>query len=298
MTKQIIFLITLTLSSIVAKTQVLELVSYDYQLTDPNFKSDYIKNNKIKEIKITYQYKPNNERIFDKGVTNVISYNKEGFPEKSVLILRAPNLSVESLITWYIYSSQNYLRVKRTYDRSGYNSEYFEFDPAGYLTKYSKVKEQNLNQNPLLFKPGYQEVKWTESYKYEFFGKERYKRTCINDISQPYKQQVFVLNKNNLKTNIYSTFVVTTTGSDEEFKYNENGQLIEKLYFANTGNYFTESYKYEYKNNLLDKEYYFLNSKQNYERFYFYSNNGLLESDIKKLPDLNMDIAKYEYTFY
>lgn len=278
--------------------QVIDLGWNDYSIGNPNFKPEYIKNNNIKEIKITYQFKPLNERIFDKGICQKTIYNKEGYPEKTITTIKSPNQKTESLFTWYIYAKPNIIRVKRTLDKNGYYSEYFEHDPAGYLTKHSKVKEQNLNENPLFFKPGYQEVKWAESYKYEFFGRESYKRTCINDINQPYKQQVFSLNSMGFKKAVYTTFIITTTGSDEEIKYNELGQILEKKYFANTGNYFSESYQYEYKNNQLDKEYYFLNSKQNYERFYFYNEKGLLESDLKKLPDANMDIAKYEYSFY
>ncbi|MCC7050155.1 MAG: hypothetical protein IT239_00030, partial [Bacteroidia bacterium] len=277
------------------EAQVLDFTWKDYPLAEPDFTVDYIAKNKIKTVSVTYQYKPANDRIYTKNIQHVVEYNSIGFPEKSLLINNYRNQLPDTQITWYIYTSQNFLRVKRMYDKQGYYSEYYENDPAGFLTKYTKVKEQNLTKNPLQFKPGYQEILWTESYKYEFFGKAQYKRTCINDVAQPYKQQVFNLTKAGGKLSIYTTYTVTATGSEEEFTYNNNNQIIEKKYFSNTGNYLSERYTYEYKNNLLDKEFYFLNEVQVYECFYFYSNNYLLESSLKKMPNGNMEITKYSY---
>jgi hypothetical protein len=277
--------------------QVLNLEWKDFQLTDPDFEKNYIEKNKIKSIKIIFQTKPINERIQTKNEIVKIFYNTNGLPDKSIYVTNINTPKPDTVYTFYIYNSQQYIRVIRKKIAGNFISEYFEFNPSGYLVKYSKVKEQNKGLSDLLFKPGYQEIQWTESYKYEFFGKDSYKRICINDVGQPYKQQVFKLYNNQLSA-VYTTFDITSTNIEEELKYNNKNQLIEKFYFSNAGNYLTEKYLFEFKNDAIEKELFYLNNKQVYENFYFYSPSGLLESEIKKFSDGNMDIKKYEYEFY
>lgn len=312
--------------------QIIKYTACDLVIAEPSFNSGYIKNQKIKSIKINLSTKTDNEVIIDKGLTKCFEFDTSGkiskiyFTEvKNILrkdVIPAPvpgstkqkkgklktlspegqsRYSYDTVVTDFYYNDLQQLNIKRTLEKDIYYSWYYEYDDKGNIKKEQKIRETNEGSSTTDFKLGMQTLISLESFEYLVLSDKQIKKKCLNDEDRIYKEGIINYDDKKRKIDENYEFIVSWVRIGNSYKYDDSGRLIEKTYSSNATKDLKEIHVYEYdsKGNILLERKIINDIKTNETSYLYDENKTLLKSHLNRdFVNGTIGIAKYSYSFY
>lgn len=245
------------------------------------FNPEFIHQNNIKQVKITYSSKADNERIKESLKQEITYFDKSGLPEKKNSI--NANDSIE---TFYYYTA-NHLTILREFNSGGINTFYFSYDSAANLTKVVQCKEENATDSKHYFRLKKQEVQWLETYTYEQISPKQIRKKISNDVGAVYKEAFLYLNEKGKALEENERFVVTGVSQNFLFSYSEEGAIKSIDFATDVVGKLEENYTFTYdsKGNRAS-ETFFRNHEQRWQKTYFYdAKQQFPEAIILKYPN-------------
>ncbi len=309
------------------KAQVIDQNPPDYYAFEPVFKKEYIIKNHVRSIRAALVYKRDNQEIEDKGLSKCWEYDSigqlkryystsvHGFVNKEIVhparlkkgrriyepyITFEPVYTYDTLFTNYFYNKNHQIIIRRNRDGDYYNSVYYEYDAAGYLTKQSVFKETNASDNRNQFKLGVQNLLSVESFRYEKLSPKQTKRKHLNDEGKVYKETILNYDSLGRLKEENSSFTVSWMRSSLKLKYNYAGQLIQKINTSNENGDETSKSEYSYVDGNLDVEHRYTGDMLMYDYTFIYDRKSkeLNSYFIREFLNKAIVIGRYSYEYY
>jgi len=294
--KQLILLIAFIFCQIVVKAQILDN-SNGYPFNDtPKFNSDFIKQNKIKEIKGFYSTKVNLDMI--RPTNDVYVYQ---FDTKGRLIKEYKTKYGDTTVIQYTYDKYQNIIIYRKSDKYGFHSYHYQYDSLNRIISKEYRRDLNRNGDKLNFEldKTYRISKETYTYENTSIGLKKY---YYNSKGILYQIEFYYRDENNYLIKQESRLITGNGRSVVTYKYGDKGLLIEKHQENFLAGKTTTTYKYEYdENQNILAQHYFRNGKYLTEfQIVYNSNTMLLSAIITRDENTNfMTILKFsEYRFY
>lgn len=261
---------------------------------------DYVRDQKIKSLRITYAWKEEGQRIQSKNTSKNINFNANGLPFHELDIVVS-----DSSETFYYYRGDT-LVIKRKFTAMEIHAAYFSYDTQNRPLREVRCKEFPANpEEPIFsrefFKLGKQEVFWTESYSYEQLSKNQTRKKTYNDKEIVYKEGIVYADEHNLTNSEISRFTATGVSENNNYVYDSKNQLLEKTFYTDVAGILEEKtiFTYDAYGNISTEKFY-RNSILQKEMIYFYSANGKYpEAILTKYPDRKtIDMQTIQVEFY
>ena len=252
-------LIILSLIPLVGKAQMLDNSKGNAFTDVPFFSTDFIKNNRIKILKGTYTYKKVGDRLRDSEYIVDFEFNEAGQLIKGYETKKYES-SIDTVVSFYGYTPEGYLKFKRDKDHRGFFSTHYEYDKKGRVTREEYRRDiDSLNSS---IAPVFERstIINFETMKYEDFDNQ-YKKTVSNNYGFPYLEEInyyhpdlkYLVSKEARLKMTYETkktfYHYTPKGwisrvetissansnanQEIEFKYDESGNVIAKEIYKN-----------------------------------------------------------------
>lgn len=297
------------------------------------FNKQFIRENKIKIIRAAVVDKADGEIIRDKGLAenflfdtagNMVRhyynevaslqktetdipavYNSKGKVIKKSFSKINYEYQYDTLGTEFFYTSNGFLQMKRTCIGDFYNTTYYEYFGDGMVSRETKCKETNIAKKGEPFKLGMQTVLSDEKCDYEVLSPIQIKKKFLNDEGKPYKQGILNFENGKLVSESYE-FTVGYIRTGTDYRYDTNGNILEKMSYDNSSGSNQEKIMYEYNNNgSLTWEKHYKNGIQTNEIVFLYNTStawnhpALLTSQAdRQIQKESIKIIKYQYEFY
>lgn len=256
----------------IGKTQVLNNSEGQAFTDKPFFNKTFIQVNKIKSIDGLFNYKKSGEAMYATKFHYVYEFDREG---NLVASFETRTDDGTSDTTWnkYMYDSQNRLAIHKRGDAKGLTAIHFTYDDKNRIIKEEYWKEP-IDSLGVPMKPILQNV---ETMRYDRYNGQE-KKTIYNSYDLPYRVEVSYINEQGYLTSREERLMMTSDvgeyvysytpkgfiesikmfkGKNEipveelKFKYDEFGNVTEKLLYRE-GNYITETaILYNSKSNLM-----------------------------------------------
>lgn len=249
----------------------------------PNFNSDYIKKNKIKVLIFDIMDKKDLQIAEDKGLIHYYEFNKEGLLTRFYYTVISKTISHEihtefvskkskkirnggvriknefiydTISTYFFYDSINRLKMSRFNDGSYYESTYYEYNETNLPIKIVRAKETNISNDKTNFQLGMQYVLSDERFQQVKTSKQQIKTICLNDEGRTYKEIISNYDESYHLISSSESYIATWINQESFFKYNQSGQMIEKLFKSNSGGSINvkASFEYDASGNLLTEK--------------------------------------------
>jgi hypothetical protein len=226
----------------------------------------FLLQNKSKEMVFTYSSKLENQRIHSEGQKKIFQINPQG------LICKQFNFKSKDTTKVFYYYKNNKIVIVRAFSRNEIKSIYYTFDSIGNKIKEVHCTETNLGESEDFFKLGKQQIDWMESYHYNALSAHQIKKSTYNDQGVLFKEAILYFNDSNQLKEENEKFVVTGVGQNIQYKYNQFGLLIEKVFASDVAGPMEEKTIFIYDNlkNLLSERFY-RNDLEQHENIYFYN---------------------------
>lgn len=297
----LVFLFLLGLPGII-KAQFYTIKPANDGIPGIDFKTDFIKQKKIKKICLSFFVKPGRSRIERKNQNTEYNIDSLGRISSQASNEELIKIGLDSTTTWFVYDSLNQVKIKRIKDSNGYNAYYYTRDSAGMLTKQVYCKESNISENKNIFKLGKQEVLSLETIEYITLSNRQTKKIFYNDLGKKYKEAILYYDSLGRNTEENAHYTATSINVNYKYKYDDSSRIVEKLYYSDATGDYTEKLQYVYgeKGNIKE-EIFYRNDVLVYNKFYFYNTqNNLPESELIKhaASQETFEISKFEYEYY
>lgn len=329
MQRSTIALIFFLLFPVLCFSQVILNKPQDIPTTDIVFNPSFIKENKIRSVKVDLSMKPDNKVIDDKGLMQLYEFDtlgrvsrfyytiisgtttreidvpalyRRGRVVRKAYTRTETTYAYDTISTSFYYDSKSRLTIKRTNTGEVYNAVYYTYDIASNdIIKEVRCKESNTSEIKGEFRLGIQTVTSMETFEYEKTSPTQVKKKSLNDEGRVYRQTIINYDSKGNKLDESSEYVVTWMNAGSTWKYDEQGRLIEAAFATNaTGDVRQESkYEYDAKGNLVAEKRY-KNKEQTNEISYLYDESSkLLKSQVNRdFPQKQIGIVKYSYGYY
>lgn len=265
------------------------------------FNPQFIKQNKIKVITGKLSTKKELETIIERGLIVQYHFDTTGRLIRYLQSFYTGGSKIDTSVVEYFYEKGN-LISKRQNDNYGYYTYTYTYNENGKLVEETYSRETNLLPRKDTFVLAERYIITTNNYAYENPGEGKQKRKLLNSYGRAYQEEVFTTDKNGFLTEIEVLLIVSNKRARTTFKYNERGDVTEKLdtrdlSSSNKSQWWT--FKYDKLGNLLEEDIY-RNDKHIYHREVLYDEKTmLLKALITKDMEANyISILKYGYVFY
>ncbi len=267
----IYFLFGLTL----VNAQMLDASNGELFNETPFFNTDFIKRNKIKQIKGYYSTKVDLDMIRPTNDVYVYLFDTDG-----KLIKEYNTKYGDTTVIQYSYDDNNNVIVIRKSDKYGFHSHHFKYDSLNRITFKEYRRDLNRTGDKLNFQLDKTYRISSESYKYENtpIGLKKY---FYNSKGKLYQIEFFYKDDNGFLVKQESHLMTGHGRSVTTYAYGQKGLLVEK----HTENHFagktTTTYKYEYDDNQnILAQHYYRNDKYITEFQIVYNSKTMLLSAI------------------
>lgn len=268
---------------------------------DNFFNRDFIKNNKIRVISGNLSTKKELETIIDRGLVVQYHFDKEGRLVKYLYSFFSAGNKIDTSVVEYNYEN-DLLVSKRQNDNYGYYTYSYKYNEKNQIVEETYSRETNQLQRKDTFALDKQYIITVNNYNYEEPKEGQFKRKLLNNYGRAYQEEIFTKDANGFLTEIETHLIVSNKRSRVTFKYNERGDVMEKLDVrdlsaSNKSQWWV--FKYDKIGNLLEEDIY-RNGKHIYHREVLYDEKTmLLKALITKDMEANyITILKYNFLFY
>ncbi|MBL0047584.1 MAG: hypothetical protein IPP32_05730 [Bacteroidetes bacterium] len=294
-----LFLVILLLATS-SKAQFYKQTTAISHLYSVSVNPDYVREQKIKSLRITYAWKEDGQRIQSKNTSKKIYFNTNGLPFHELDVVES-----DSSETFYYYHGDT-LAIKRKFTLKEILAVYVSFGAQHQPSREVRCKEFPANPEEKFFsreffKLGKQEVIWTESYSYESLSKNQTRKKTYNDKEIVYKEGIVYTDEHNLTNSEISRFTATGVSENNSYIYDTKNQLLEKTFYTDVAGILEEKTIFTYDaNGNVSTEKFYRNSILQKELIYFYSTNGKYpEAILTKYPNRKtIDMQTIQVEFY
>lgn len=289
------------------------------------FSPRFIIDQRVYSIRGTYMFKPDGRIIDDQGITKEFIFDTtsgllsktletvaKGFVNKEIyhppVYRRGKKIKKEyttikrvsvfdTLETFYRYDAKKNLIMKRSGSGQFYNANYFEYDSLGNLIRHMVFRETNVGDNRN-FKLGVQTMISSETYTYQKLTPTQVKKRFLNDEGKVYKEGILNYDDGGRLLDETYSFVVSWMRSSNTYKYDNDGNLIEKISTSNTAADLKERFTFTYDSvGEIESKKYYKGETLEHEFSFIYDANRRLKSQLDR--DFTVPaiwIIKYYYT--
>lgn len=294
-----------------------------------NFHPEYIKQNQIKKVIFEILDKKDYETAVDKNLVEHYEFSPSGnlnrfyyteiikTIEKQVAV-SAPSKGkkktkkthtytmndyvYDTISTTHIYNEANKIIMKRNHLGYGfYDTRYYRYDSTLKLVQEERYKETNVSQAKSDFILGNQVRVSVDSMKVISYGEDQTKVIYYNNERRPYKEQIIV-SKNGKVVSVSESYVAASwIQQNQEFEYNENGQLLKAIFKGNANNnlVYLHTYEYDKKGWLLTDKHYKNDVLLSETSFVNDFNSNLVNSIvIRDYVNKSIRIIKLKYAYF
>lgn len=272
--KLITFFISL-LFSLIINAQMIDASKGELFNETPFFNTDFIKQNKIKEIKGYYSTKVDLDMI--RPTNDVYAYL---FNEKGQLIKEYNTKYGDTTVIQYTYDVNNNVIVIRKSDKYGFHSYHYQYDSLNRITFKEYRRDLNRTGDKLNFELDKTYRISSESYKYENtpIGLKKY---YYNSKGILYQIEFYYKDENGFLIKQESHLITGQGRAITTYTYGDKGLLTEKHIETHFAGKTTTTYKYEYDDNQnVLAQHYYRNDKYITEFQIVYNSKTMLLSAI------------------
>jgi hypothetical protein len=308
--------------------QLIHVKPTDVSLGPMNFNQEYIRQNKVKTITLDIVDKPDGAVIVDKDAIQGYEFDTSGrliryyytiltktetqemvvppIIKRGKVVRAGSTKSVTQFVNDTIfvnvaYDNHNRVVSKRVRVGDFYHAFYYEYNDKHQLKKEIHFKETNVSENKREFTLGVQTLLSSERFEYTTLTPTQIKKSCMNDEGREYKKAIINYDARGNKISETYEFVVSWMRQDNNYVYDENNRLINKMNRSNeNGDQKLYSlYIYGDKNALLTEQKYKADQLTNEISYLYDGANVLVKSHINRdFKNASIGIVKYSYTFY
>lgn len=323
--KSSLFLLCFSYALMVNSQLILPAITSNFDRY-PNFNRDWIKKNNIKGLTFDILDKKDYQPGKDEGIVEKYEFDNEGrlirfyfteiakqsVKETYVPVIRRKKhkyggytkhekvFEYDTISTRFYYDDKDRLKLTRYNEGSYYESNYYEYDAEGRVTRELRCKETNLTHGSGIFTLGVQNIISEEKFEYVKTSSKQYKKKCINDEGRVFREVIVNLNETNNITEMNESFTVTWISQKTRFWYNEHGQLSQKTFESNADGVQAIRDTFEYDNNRnIAWERQYMNGVLLNERSYIFDNTGnsITSFLIRNHTEKSLRITKLIYEF-
>ncbi len=322
------FLYFFILLSYTAQAQLFNYNPIEISVGPCAFNAFYIKQNKIKSVKIIMVDKPDGAVIIDKGSAQVYEFDSIGRiiryyytilknvereeVEVPAIVKRGKIIrqATTKMVTRYIndtifanifYDKQNRIISKRIKTNDYYDTFYYEYNTEGNIKKELHCKETNVSENKTEFKLGVQTILSSETFEYVKASKTQTQKKCLNDEGREYKKCIINYDESgNILSENYN-YLVSWMFRETNYEYDMADRVIKQTVNSNENGEIKTSKTFEYdKKNMLVSEKNYKNNELLSETSYLYDEGAKVPSSrlIRDHKNASIGIVKFIYSFY
>jgi len=293
---KIIILISIFLFTFGLQAQMLDASNGELFNETPFFDSDFIKRNKIKEIKGYYSTKVDLDMI--RPTNDVYAYL---FDESGKLVKEYNTKYGDTTVIQYSYDDNNNVILLRKSDKYGFHSYLYQYDSLNRIIYKEYRRDLNRTGDKLNFELDKSFQISSESFKYENtpIGLKKY---FYNSKGTLYQIEFFYKDENGFLIKQESHLITGQGRTVTTYTYGNKGLLAEKHTETHFAGKTTTTYKYEYDDNqnILAQHYYRNGQYITEFQIVYNSKTMLLSAIITRDEKTNfITILKFsDYTFY
>lgn len=288
----VIFIVLSKLTS----AQVLDNRMGDAFTDKPFFNTEFIRSNKLKELKGTFVYKKQGEVMRNTTFNYVYAFDREG-QLSYTFETRTDDGSTDTTWNRYTYDDVGRLSVYRKSDQNGYLAIHYTYDDKDRVIAEEHFTEMIDSLGNVVRTLSFNK----ETYEYQEFDLQT-KRTRFNNYNLPYMEEFYNYNKDGYLVERIERIKMTGDVYTYHYAYNEQGKLsaIRKLSNKDPEPLEELKFKYDELGNLAEKHIYRKGVFTTDIQIVYNSRSRLLSSVITRQVSTNfMMILRFlDYSFY
>lgn len=245
------------------------------------FNPAFIAANKIKEIEIKEELKPDGERIKPTGRRVVYKFNEQG----RTVSIQEITKSRDTLLTIFEYIDGR-LSCEVKNDAAGLFSYCYTYDETGKPNslKYSRLGKREGKATQIN----------TETIEHKTYAGQLHS-TIFNTSGRPYKKEIRYFDDQGYFLKYVSDFVMTSRREEERYSYDSHGLLSEKEIKTPNEEY-TKHFEYDEVGNLLAEEVHKDGTKVERREYVYRGEDMLLQAELTR-DEVKQAIRIQSYTY-
>lgn len=287
----LLFLFTLPVCA-----QVLDNRNGEAFTDKPFFNSDFIRDNKLEELKGTFVYKKQGEMMRTTTFNYVYHFNRSGELDYTYET-RTDDGSADTSWNRYSYDDQGRLETYRKSDQNGYMAIKYSYDEKNRVVQEEHFTEMTDSLGNVIRRLAFNK----ERYEYQEYDKQL-KRTRFNNYDLPYLEEFYNYDDDGYLIERTERIKMTGDVFTYLYNYNEEGKLagIRKMSNKVEGVQEELQFKYDELGNLMEKHLYKNGVFTTDIQIIYNSQSRLLSSVITRQVSTNfMMILRFlDYSFY
>lgn len=249
------------------------------------FNPAFIASNKISEIEILEELKPDGKKIKPTGKKIVYKFNENG----RTVSIQEITKSKDTLLTIFEYT-EGRLSCEVRNDASGLFSYCYTYDKSERPNslKYSRLGKQNRQGSGTQIS--------TETFEHKAYETQLH-TTQFNTSGRPYRKEIRYYDEHGYYLKYVSDFVMTSRREEEKYAYDEHGLLSTKEINRPNDTY-SKNYEYDEVGNLLAEEVMKGGTKVERREYVYRGEDMLLQAELTRDEIKQaIRIQTYSYTF-
>jgi len=249
------------------------------------FNQTFVAKNKIKEIVITDELKPDGKKIKPTGRKTVYRFNTNG----RTLSIQEITMSRDTLLTIFEYA-EGRLSCEVKNDASGLFSYCYTYDKTDRPNslKYLRLGKKRSSDKST-------EIS-TETFTHKVYDKQL-QSTQFNTSGRPYRKEIRYYDEDGYYLKYVSDFVMTSRREEEKYGYDEHGLLSVKE-IKRPNEEFSRHYEYDEVGNLLAEEVHKNGTKVERREYVYRGEDMLIQAELTRDEVKQaIRIQTYSYTF-
>lgn len=255
-----------------------------------SFNTEFIKQEKIKSIKLTYSEKMDGAIIVSKPAIKKFHFDKNGIPTKEVYI-ESKGIYTDSSTIYFSFDPKTKLLEE---ELISYHDEVikrsFKYNSKNRVQSIATIKKIGMVSDTSAFE------QYREPYSDEGFAK----RIFLNSEERPYlEERNYYVKKQLVRQE--KDLIITSKSATKEWIYNSG--LLEKIEYFNAINAYEKgTYSFEYINqNYLEYTHLYINSQLSKKIAFVYAPKKATHLEaivIRYEQEGKIEIIQLDYTYY
>lgn len=261
----------------------------------PFFNESFVKENKLKEIKGEFSYMQSGKGLVPMKYISSYSFDEQGHLV-TACETRPDDGTKDSTWNYYFYSSEDRLIQHRKTDQEGYLSIFYTYDSLGRIVQ--EEFKRDIDSNGQIVRS----LSFNKEKSVYFDYDLQQKRTRYNNYDLPYLDEYWNYNELGYLVERIERIKMTSTVYTHFYEYNESGKLSAVRKQSNKVEGFVEewTFKYDELGNLTEKLIYRNGQLKTNIQIIYSKKTNLLESVITtEEPTGFMMVLRFkDYKFY
>lgn len=263
----------------------------------PHFRTSFIKQNGIRELKEKISSKKIGDIIHSKSMRYIYFFDSSGYMSKKYKIINLGYDRFDTSVIAYIRDDSLRLNEIRYKDENGYYAYRFQYDSLNRVIKKSYLRVDNLSENIAHFTSGREVVVTNETKEYIKLSPLQYKKIDFNNNGKEYKQTTYTFDEYTYLKRKDTKFIFGNIHSYKEYEYNKKGWLEEKTEHKEGDD---KVYKYQYDDvgNILQIDIYLNGTHQKVQQFLYKPETSIMYAILEKeVASKLITIKQFEVVF-